>query len=133
MSQTGEVPNLFELIGEGVSINYSSSGLDGQAQFSIQRHSVSKNMTGNEISVQRLDPDLGSLITVSLEGSPDLDTVTFSVLLPDVNLHGHMGIFETLALETIHRTSFGGPGLVQGALQIYRAIPLKGTARAVEF
>jgi hypothetical protein len=90
-------------------------------------------MTGNEISVESLNKGLGTLITVSLGGVPDLDNVTFSVLLPDVNLHDHVGIFETLALETIHRTTIGGPGLVQEALQIYRAVPLKGTARAVRF
>jgi hypothetical protein len=133
MSDTQQAPNLFELVGEGVSVNYSTTGLDGRPQFNLRTRSLSHNLTGDDITVEPLNQNLGSLITVSLDGVPDRDSVTFSVLLPAINLHGQVATFETLALETIHRTSIGGPWLVQGALQIYRPIPLKGTARAVKF
>ena len=36
-----------------------------------------------------------------------------------------------MAIITTHRTSIGGPALVDGALQTYAMVPLTGTVRAI--
>ena len=74
-------------------------------------------------------------MTVDVAFVPDLETVTFSLFVPAVNLRNRAidAPIETIGLLTNARTSIGGPGLVQGQLKTYQAIALAGTAKLVDF
>ncbi|HEX2181706.1 MAG TPA: hypothetical protein VHH10_05435 [Rubrobacteraceae bacterium] len=125
-------PNLFELAGEYTQITYSTTSLTGQPQFSYRDQQRDVNVTGDDIRSQ--DTELGALVTVTLEVNPDRHTLTVTLLVPQINLRGGTeSRLSTLAVLTTHRTSIGGPGLVEGPLQTYEAVALEGTARLVQF
>ena len=74
-------------------------------------------------------------MTVDVAFVPDLETVTFSLFVPAVNLRNRAidAPIETIGVLTSAKTSIGGPGLVQGQLTTYQALPLVGTAKLVDF
>jgi hypothetical protein len=49
----------------------------------------------------------------------------------DVSGAGDEGAFQTQAILTTHRTSFGGPRLVQGPVETYQFVALAGRANVV--
>jgi len=124
-------PNLFELSGEGVNITYSASGIDGRPQLSYAAGERSYVFRGEEIRVA--STELGHQVSVTLEATPDLEATSLTLLVPPVNLDGSESRVRTLAILTRHRTSIGGPCLVQGQVAEYRPIELTGLARAVVF
>jgi hypothetical protein len=125
-------PNLFELTGEYTRITYSTTSITGQPQFHYRDRQRDVNVTGDDI--RSLGAELGAQVTVTLEVIPDLHTLTVTLLVPQINLdEGNESPLSTLAILTNHRTSIGGPGLVEGQLQTYEAAALEGTARLVTF
>jgi hypothetical protein len=126
-------PNLFQLAGGYTQITYSTSSITGQPQFHYQDQQRDVNVTGDEISSQETDA-IGTLVTVTVEEIPDLHTLTVSLLVPQINLNeGNESPLSTPAILTTHRTSIGGPGLVEGQLQTYEVMALEGTASLVAF
>ena len=83
--------------------------------------------------VRRIDGEIGQQVTVIIEQIPDLRTVTFTLLLPAINLDEPETRFRTIGIIATHRTSIGGPDLVKGVLQTYRLKELRGTAQWVNF
>ncbi|MFP5371192.1 MAG: hypothetical protein ACLGI3_10660 [Actinomycetes bacterium] len=86
--------------------------------------------------VDPLETPIGTLVTATLRSAEDGDTSTVSVLIPQVNLgdEGAQGAseavdFSTVAVFTTSRSTIGGPGLVDGAVQLYTEAALEGTAR----
>jgi hypothetical protein len=125
-------PNLFELAGEYTEITYSTTSITGQPQFHYQDRQRDVNVTGEDI--RSLEREIGTQVTVTLEVIPDLHTLTVTLLVPQINLdESNESPLSTLAILTTHRTSIGGPGLVEGQLQTYEAAALEGTARLVAF
>lgn len=125
-------PNLFELAGEYTQITYSTTSITGQPQFHYQDQQRDVNVAGEDIRSQ--DTEIGTQITVTLEVIPDLHTLTVTLLVPRINLGGGTeSPLSTLAILTTHRTSIGGPDLVEGQLKTYEAVALEGTARLVQF
>lgn len=125
-------PNLFELAGEYTQITYSTTSITGQPQFNYQDQQRDVNVAGDDI--RSLETEIGTLVTVTLEVIPDLHTLTVTLLVPQINLDvGNEGPLSTLTVLTTHRTSIGGPGLVEGQLQTYESVALEGTARLVAF
>ena len=125
-------PNLFELAGEYTQITYSTTSFTGQPQFHYQDRQRDVNVTGDDI--RSLETGIGTQVTVTLEVIPDLHTLTVTLLVPQINLdESNESPLSTLAILTTHRTSIGGPGLVEGQLQTYEAVALEGTARLVAF
>jgi hypothetical protein len=125
-------PNLFQLTGEYTQITYSTTSITGQPQFHYQDQQRDVNVTGDDI--RSLETEIGTLVTVTLEVIPDLHTLTVSLLVPEINLNeGNESPLSTLAILTTHRTSIGGPGLVEGQLQTYEVVELEGTASLVDF
>ena len=60
--------------------------------------------------------------------------LTVSLLVPQINLNdGDESPLSTPAILTTHRTSIGGPGLVEGQVQTYEVVALEGTASLVAF
>ncbi|WP_013325158.1 hypothetical protein [Gloeothece verrucosa] len=125
--------NLFELSNDCVQIVYSTTSFSGRPQLNYLNKDQKFNFQGDEIRVQ--ETEIGSLVTVTLETIPDLLTRTLSLLVPLVNLRGEdlQTLIQTIAIETVSRTTIGGPDLVDGAVQTYETIFLKGQARFVVF
>ncbi len=125
--------NLFELHNAALQITYSTSSLDGKPQLSYKKGATSLNFRGSQL--RRKETEIGTLITVSLKVVPDSSTTVFSLLLPRVNVpdkQQHVQI-KVKAIETMIRTSIGGPGLVNGQVETYKVYPLKGKASSVLF
>jgi hypothetical protein len=120
------------LNGEGPQITFATTSLTGLPLLTYQGPFGSHSFTGDEIRWE--DTGIGELVAAGpLEAVSDLYVVTLTLLVPDVNLIGGGAetTIATLAVLTTHHTSVGGPGLVQGALQTYEAVPLQGTATVV--
>jgi hypothetical protein len=125
--------NQFELKHGSVHILYSTTSFAGRPQLNYHHKKENLNFEGDEIRVQ--ETEIGSLVTVTLEAVPDDFTRTLSLLVPTVNLRGEENeiSIKTIAIETVSRTSIGGPNLVDGAIQTYEEFSLKGEARFVVF
>ena len=129
--QTGDEPNLFELRSGSIKIVYSTTSLSGLPLLNYEDSQRTLAFQGDEI--RQSDSEIGHQITVTIEQMPDLRTVTFTLLLPDINLEGAETRFRTVGITTITRTSIGGPDLVKGPIQTYFSRILWGTARQVAF
>jgi hypothetical protein len=129
MAQTTQ-PNQFDLTGEGITVNYSTSGIDGKPHLAYKKGRQTLNFSGDEI--RTAGTELGTLVTVSIAVTVDRGFTSFSFLLPAFEMRGALKqSFNSVGITTVHKTSIGGP--VQGAQQSYKSIPLRGTARQVEF
>lgn len=121
--------NSFELSGGSIVVSYSSTSISGVPLLNYRDNNINRNFSGQEISIQ--ETQLGQLITVTLESIPDLRTVTFTLILPLVNLSNRS---ETVRIKvpgitTTSRTTIAGPGT--GAEQVYTTVNLRGTAKFV--
>jgi hypothetical protein len=121
--------NLFQLSGSSIQVIYSDTSLLGVPQFQYRDNHISQSFSGQEISIQ--DTELGRLVTVTLETIPDLRTVTFSLILPLVNVIAEFGSLHIRlpGIKTVTHTTIAGPGL--GAEKTYTTVNLRGTARFV--
>lgn len=121
-------PNLYEFDGHGVRVRYATTSLNGLPRFCYHERGVDEEFTGNQI---RIEPTgLGSEVTVVLESTADLETVTVTLLIPEINMDATPAIeFGTVAIRTTNHTSIDGPGMVHGPLQTYRSVELRGTAK----
>lgn len=124
-------PNLYELSCDGTTLTYSTSSIDGRSRLSYSSGDRSYVFSGEEIRTS--ETEIGRLVTVTLDAVPDLEVVTLSLLLPPINLINGESRLETMAIVTTHRTSIGGPRLVQGQVLSYAPIKLHGVARGVVF
>ncbi len=122
--------DLFELSGEGASITYDHRSrelhYEGPSQPPLE------DFLEITETVEPLKTPLGTLVTATLDAVEDGDAKVVSVLLPDVRLPaggGGSGTFDTVAVYATIRSSFGGPGLVEGPGQLYVPISMHGTAR----
>ena len=125
--------NLYELNGKDTSVTYTPAGFGGAPQLTYRSGDQDVVFRGQD--VRKADTEIGALVTVDLSFTPDLETTTFSLLVPAVNLRtgGTEAPVETVGLISAARTSIGGPALVQGQLTTYQAIPLTGRALLVDF
>ena len=123
--------NQYELSDVEVHVTYSSTGIDGRPHLTYDDGSESRSFSGDEI---RSSPsELGTILTLTLEAVPDDYTHTLTVIIPDANLVEEGAECTAVAIDTTIRTSIGGPGLVEGAVQSYLARTLRGVASFVEF
>jgi hypothetical protein len=123
-------PNLFQLRGsEGLRITYGILRARGEfLDYRDRRRDLS--FSGREGEIDSFESTIGRMLTVALnreEAIADADLITLTLLLPRFNLQGQSGDFETLAIETTHLTGFR-PQPAGGPQQLYRVLPLKGTA-----
>jgi hypothetical protein len=122
-------PNLYQLTGAGISINYIPSGAGGQPFFTYQDLHRTLHFFGKEIQQAEV-ADLGTVVSVTLVITIDLGSTTFSVLLPRVNLPDHLGasaFIRTEGITTVHSLSFA-PGVNLGQRDTYTVAALSGTA-----
>lgn len=124
------LPNQFDLFRKDVHVQYAASGIDGKPHLQYRDRKREKSFAGDAIRVE--ETSIGRLVSVDLEIVPDLHTITFSFLVPMINIEREAHVV-TEALYTTSRTSIGGPALVKGQLQTWRGITLSGMARTVQF
>jgi hypothetical protein len=131
MANNFEQANLFELGDYSIQVTYSSTSFTGQRQLSYRDNNINRNFMGEEIRI--LDTELGQLITVTLETIADLRTVTFTLVLPLVNVIPQSGgtRVQIPGILTTTHTTIAGPG--PGAEKTYSTVNLQGTAQFVVF
>ena len=162
MTSTPIEPNEYTLTGDGARITYTTSSINGQPQLRYQlklagpaggdpppgavsgvkiTHQSAEHVgavSGDEIEVTPVP--IGTLVTVTLSATPDLQKTTLTLLLPAIHLDepgsaaaraAGTATFQTQAILTRHRSSIGGPRRVQGVVESYQFVPLTGTARLV--
>jgi hypothetical protein len=128
---TAVQPDLYNLRGGRVTINYATSSLDGQPRLTYGDGSRTLNFVGDQIMVA--DTAMGFLVTVQIEAVPDLRTTTFTIVIPRINLEpGQTVPVRTQGITTVERSSIA-PQTLRGQLQTYRVTPLTGTAQFVYF
>jgi hypothetical protein len=126
-----EQANLFELGDYSIQVTYSSTSFTGQRQLSYRDNNINRNFMGEEIQI--LDTDIGQLVTVTLETIADLRIVTFTLILPLVNVIPQSGgtRVQMPGILTTTHTTIAGPG--PGAEKTYSTVNLQGTAQFVVF
>ena len=131
MANNFEQANLFELGDYSIQVTYSSTSFTGQRQLSYRDNDINRNFMGEEIRI--LDTELGQLVTVTLETIADLRTVTFTLVLPLVNVIPQSGgtRVQMPGILTTTHTTIAGPG--PGAEKTYSTVNLQGTAQFVVF
>jgi hypothetical protein len=125
-------PNAYQLQGGGISLSYSTTGIDGKPHLTYHDGVGSQSFSGDQIQIVK--SSIGSLVTVVIRLTVDSGSTSFSVLIPTVNLTApdHPSPVETLGITTIHRFSIL-PVLNQGQTELYTITPLGGTAAHLEF
>jgi hypothetical protein len=127
-----EQANLFELGSYTTQVTYSSTSFTGQPQLNYRDAGNNYTFVGEEVSFR--ETEIGQLITVTLEsGAADAPPVTFTLVLPEVNVMPQSGgtQIQVPGILTTTRSLFGGPKL--GAEKTYSTINLQGTAQFVNF
>jgi hypothetical protein len=129
MKKEFQKANLFELSGGSIQVTYTTSGLEGIPLFSYRDSNVNIQYSGTEIKGEQTE--IGEVLTVMLKQIPDSLTVTFSLILPVVNvLPGSAGSqIQVLGVTTTTHTSIAGS--VPGAAKTYSVEKLQGLAQAV--
>lgn len=130
MAQNVE-PNLYELNGDGIKIVYSTTSFGGQSNLTYQKGKTTLSFTGAEIRVT--GTEIGKLISVTVANIPDKGETVVSVLLPQFNLEklDARQAFRTIGVITLKRTTIAGPP--KGAVETYKAVAFRGTAKVVQF
>src|SRR5262245_14809094 len=80
------IPNLFNLAGEGLTVSYSTTSIDGKPRFTFKKGRKTLTFAGSEIT--SVAAGIGTLVSVVIAQVPDKSTTTFSVLLPAIKLTG---------------------------------------------
>ena len=121
--------NDFELRGRDTQITFSTTSFGGTPQFSYSGPKGKHSFSGDEIDIQRTA--LGTEVTVTLESIPDLQTITLTLVLPDVEQkQGEQHHFKTVGIFTTNHTTIAGPPPVA---QTYEIIALSGVAKFLTF
>jgi len=118
-------PNRFELSGDGIHITYSTTTFGGRPQFSYQDANGTKLFVDK--SIRTAKTEIGTLVSVTLNITPDAGSTTFTVLIPIVNLPvSDLANITTYGITTLHKFSIFGAPL--GQTELYTAHPLQGIA-----
>ena len=111
----------------GLQVSYSVAG----PNLHYHQGAVVKDFTGNQIRVAEA-PDLGTLVSVTIQMVVDSGSTTFTMLLPIVNLPAPPALpaavpVTTDGVTTLHRFSTV-LALQHGQQEFYTVTPLQGTA-----
>jgi hypothetical protein len=124
-------PNLFHLSGHYVSVDYTTTGIEGTPRLHYQDSTRSLQFQGDEI--ESVPTEAGTIVSVTIARTVDVGFTSFSVLLPRVNVEPPQSVpsVHTVGITTIHRSSLGPP-LDRGQRDTYTVVHLVGTAQTVE-
>lgn len=123
--------NHFSLSGGHIHVDYSSTSINGQPRLAY--HDPTRNLSFVGSDIRTVDvPDIGTIVSVTLNITVDVGSTTFSLLIPHVIVPtGGSNPVTTEAITTIHRMPFGPS--VPGQREVYRVARLTGTANHVNF
>ena len=124
--------NTFSLSGGYIHVDFSTTSFNGQPRLIYQDPVRNLSFAGSDI--RRVDvPDIGSIVSVTLDITVDVGSTTFSVFIPNVIVPGPGGSapVTTEGVTTIHRTPFV-PQL-PGQREVYSVVQLAGVASHLEF
>jgi hypothetical protein len=126
-----EIPaNLFSLRGDSINVEYATGTLTGSSLI-YRDDQLDRSFGDDELTVE--DTSLGQLITVTLSQIPDLEVVTFTLILPSITVTEHNAPLdvEVAGITATHPTTIAGPG--PGQQTFYSLVTLIGTAEAAVF
>lgn len=127
---TNNTPNLYELSGEGITVTFSTTSIDGKPRFTFKKGRQTLSFSGNQITSQ--ETKIARLVSVVIATVPDKSVTTFSVLLPAIQLPASKRqAFRTIGITTVAATTIVGPP--PGVQQTYKTVLLRGYAKQVEF
>jgi hypothetical protein len=111
----------------GLQVSYSNAG----PNLHYHQGAVVKDFTGNQIRVAEV-PDVGTLVSVTIQMMVDSGSTTFTMLLPRVNLPAPPALPAAVpvtadGVTTLHRFSTV-LALQHGQQESYTVTPLQGTA-----
>ena len=113
-----EEANFFELRHNNNIITYTASNIAGEPVVTYKDSGTTRNFTGKE--VRRQKTELGTLVTVTLEATPDLEMRLLTIVLPQVQLkNGTPEKFKAPVVFTRVEMSIAGPPLHPGPVQTY--------------
>lgn len=122
--------NLFSLSGDSINVEYATGTLTGS---SLVYHDdeLNRSFANEELTVE--NTLLGQLVTVTLSQIPDLEVVTFTLVLPAITVTEHNVPIdiEVPGITTTHPTTIAGPEPGQQAF--YSVVTLIGTTEAAVF
>lgn len=118
--------NRYEVSGPGISGVIDITGVTGEPVVSVDVD----GRTFSEGSV-RAD-EFGLRVIVIVDEVDDGNSVQLDLVLPEVNVSDRPVPVAGFAVLVTRRSSFGGPGLVEGALQLYDSRPVSAMASAVQ-
>lgn len=126
-------PSRYQLSGSGISIAYVPRDVDDLSHLTYQDEKYGLiHFCGEKI--RRVEvPDLGSLVSVSLEKIPLIGSsrATFTFLLPHVNLLNPKGFAQSICTKgiiTTHRSGGLPSQYYEGQTESYAIVSLNGTA-----
>lgn len=133
-AQEAKIPTFYKLQNQQINITYSINSVTGEAVFEYDDDDLKQKLRFSGTEIQTEDTAIGKLVTVKINQTVDTGNVTFSLLLPDVNLRNtNEAKIVTQGIKTINRLSTM-PSLNEGQRQTYTTItPLLGTAKAIAF
>lgn len=116
--------NSFRLRLGAIPVNYASTSFIGVPIFSIG----DRQFMGDDLHI--VDTPIGQQVTVILRQVPDLEVVTFTLIVPLVLLSdSRPAQVELAGVTSIHRTTIAGPPLGQNIS--YELALLPGTAESI--
>lgn len=124
------MPNMFELLGRGVAIHYSTTSFTGDPRLHYQDSCREVNASGEEIRQE--ETELGTLVTITLEPDADAGSLLFTVVIPRARVDGPE---REVRIEThgfLTRSRFSRLP-TDAQLQTYITVPLRGRATLVDF
>ena len=121
--------NLFELAGDSIKVTYSSGDIRGPS-LSYRDDQLEHIFRGDELTFEDSDA-LGQLITVTIRAVPDLEVVTFTLVLPIVGVPepNTPRDVKVPGITVTNPTTIAGPG--PGAQKRYALVLLQGTAQFI--
>jgi hypothetical protein len=97
-------PNSFQLTGDDVQVNYSTTSIDGKPRFTFKKGQKTLDFAGNQISSSTVN--IGTLVSVVIAAVADKSTTTFSILLPAIRLpESKRQAFRTFGITTVTKTT----------------------------
>ena len=130
MTQQNNVPNMYQLAGDGIQITYTVSNINGEAQLDYYDGQEDRTFTGNQISSAQ--SPLGTLVTVFLLRSIDAGSIALTLVVPNVNLGSTIQQpIKTFAVVTKNLFSLVDLHKPRQT-QVYQIFALEGTAGFVE-
>jgi hypothetical protein len=122
--------NHFSLSGHGIHVDYSTTSINGQPRLTYHDHVRNLSFAGADI--RRVDvPDIGAIVSVTLNITVDVGSTTFSVFIPHVTVSNASIPVRTEGVTTIHKTPFAPQ--IPGQRDVYRVVQLTGQANHIFF